>query len=175
MDKESSSSLQTPQHTPVDELTVSECFERLKLISQKGTFKDVSLWLGRNPNDYANWKRSNKLPFADIIRKLLQEKISLNWFFAPGYTLHEPTYSYTQNEYLKVSVAEEERKRRLDFLKAHKKIEPLLKAYGLENDERCLALMLDVYFATTDKWIEKSQALQFVAKALDLQPATKVS
>lgn len=172
MDKESSS-LTPLQHTPLDELTVTECLERLKLISQKGTYKDVSLWLGRNPNDYANWKRSKKLPFAEIIRKLLQERVSLNWFFAPGYTLHEPTYSYAQNEYLKSSVAEEERKRRIGFLKAHKRIEPLLKTYGLENDEQCLTLMFDVYFATTDKWMEKSQALQLVAKALALQPATK--
>lgn len=173
MDKEQSLPSQTTQYTPLDELTVTECFDRLKLISQKGTYKDVSLWLGRNPTDYANWKRSQKLPFAEIIRKLLQERVSLNWFFAPGYTLHEPHYAYTQTDYIKSSVAEEERKRRIEFLKAHKKIEPILKPYGLENDEQCLALMLDVYFSTTDKWIEKSQALELVAKALSLKPATK--
>ncbi|RUO68926.1 hypothetical protein [Idiomarina ramblicola] len=173
MDKEQSLPSQTTQHTPLDELTVAECFDRLKLISQKGTYKDVSLWLGRNPNDYANWKRSQKLPFAEIIRKLLQERVSLNWFFAPGYTLHDPQYAYNQTDYIKYSVAEEERKRRIEFLKAHKKTEPLLKPYGLENDEQCLALMLDVYFSTTDKWIEKSQALELVAKALSIKPATK--
>lgn len=173
MDKEQSLSLQASQHTPIDELTVTECFERLKLISQKATYKDVSLWLGRNANDYANWKRSSKLPFAEIIRKLLQEKVSLNWFFAPGYTLHEPNYAYTQPEYVKNSVAEEERKRRIEFLKAHKKVEPLLRPYGLENDEQCLTLMLDAYFSTTDKWMEKSQALELMAKALALKPATK--
>jgi len=173
MDKEQSLLSHTAEHTPLDELTVTECFDRLKLLSQKGTYKDVSLWLGRGPNDYANLKRSNKLPFAEIIRKLMQERISLNWFFAPGYTLHEPTYSYVQPDYIKNSVAEEERKRRIEFLKAHRKVEPLLKAYGLENDEQCLALMLDVYFATTDKWMEKSQALELVAKALSIKPATK--
>ncbi|WP_287796670.1 hypothetical protein [Idiomarina sp.] len=171
MDKEQSLSFNTFQHTPLDELSVTECFERLKLISQKATYKDVSVWLGRNANDYANWKRSNKLPFAEIIRKLLQERISLNWFFAPGYTLHEPSYAYTQGDYVKSSVVEEERKRRIEFLKAHKKIEPLLKAYGLQDDEQCMTLMLDAYFSTTDKWMEKSQALELVAKALALKPA----
>jgi len=173
MDKEQSPSLQTSRYTPIDELTVTECFERLKIISQKATYKDVSLWLGRSANDYANWKRSNKLPFAEIIRKLLQEKISLNWFFAPGYSLYEPKYAYTQSEYVKTSVVEEERKRRMEFLKAHKKIEPILKRYALEHDERCQALMLDAYFSTTDKWMEKSQALELIAKALALEPANK--
>ncbi|MAO67646.1 MULTISPECIES: hypothetical protein [Idiomarina] len=173
MDKETSPTSQTSQYTPLDELTVTECFERLKLVSQKGTYKDVSLWLGKKPNDYANRKRSNRIPFAEIIRKLLQERISLNWFFAPGYTLHEPTYSYTQPDYVKSSVAEEERKRRLEFLKAHRKIEPFLKAYNLESDEQCLEVMLDVYFSTKDKWMEKSQALELVAKALSLTPASK--
>jgi hypothetical protein len=31
--------------------------------------------------------------------------------------------------------------------------------------------MLDAYFSTTDKWMEKSQALELVAKALALKPA----
>ncbi|MCK7458205.1 hypothetical protein [Idiomarina aminovorans] len=173
MDKEQSLSSQAVQYIPLDELTVTECFDRLKLLSQKGTYKDVCLWLGRGPNDYANWKRSNKLPFAEIIRKLMQERVSLNWFFAPGYTLHEPTYSYVQPDYVKYSVAEEERNRRIEFLKAHRKVEPLLKAYGLESDDQCLELMLDAYFSTTDKWIAKSQALELVAEALSLKPAAK--
>lgn len=46
-----------------------------------------------------------------------------------------------------------------------------MKAYGLQDDEQCMTLMLDAYFSTTDKWMEKSQALELVAKALALKPA----
>lgn len=171
MDKEQPSALLNSHSTPIEELSVTECFDRLKLVSQKGTYKEVAHWIERSAKDYSNWKRSEKIPYADVIRKLLQERVSLNWFFAPGYTLFEPTYAYNTTNYVKASTVEEERKRRMEFLKAHKKVEPLLKAQGLENNETCLAFMLDVYFTTTDKWMEKSQALELMARALAFQPA----
>jgi hypothetical protein len=33
--------------------------------------------------------------------------------------------------------------------------------------------MMDVYFTTTDKWMEKSQALELMARALAFQPAIR--
>ncbi|ASG66137.1 hypothetical protein [Idiomarina piscisalsi] len=157
-------------YTQIDDLTVKECFERLKLVTNKTTYKDIAIWLGKTQAEYNNWRRTGKLPWPDIIRALLKEGISLDWFCAPGQQLSKPQYSYSIGDYTKASVREHEQWQRLNFLNAHRRVVPLMKKYGLEGSRKAEAFLLDCYLLSKDNFLNKEQAVELIARALAMQP-----
>lgn len=156
-------------YTQIDDLSVNECFERLKLVTNKSTYKDVAIWLGRTQSEYNNWRRSGKLPWLDIIRALLKEGISLDWFFAPGQDLSKPQYIYSAADYTKASVREHEQWQRVNFLNAHRRVVPLMKKYGLEGSRKAEAFLLECYLLSKDNFLNKEQAIELIARALTME------
>jgi hypothetical protein len=157
-------------YTQVDDLSVTECFEKLKLVSNKSTYKDVAIWLGKTQMDYNNWRRSGKLPWFEIIRALLREGISLDWFFAPGQELSKPQYVYSSADYTKASVREHEQWQRFNFLNAHRRVRPLLEKYQLESSRKAEAFLLECYLLSKDNFLNKEQAVELIARALAMDP-----
>lgn len=161
-------------YTQIDDLSVTECFERLKLVTNKSTYKEVALWLGRTQSEYNNWRRSGKLPWSDIIRALLKEGISLDWFCAPGQDLSKPQYLYRAADYTKASVREHERWQRMNFLNAHRRVLPLMEQYELTGSRKAEAFLLECYLLSKDNFLNKEQAVELIARALAMEPPTAV-
>ena len=149
-------------------LDVTECMHRLKTIINASTIKQVVQWLGVDYSHYKNWKHRGIIPYGLIVPKLLQVGYSIDWLFAPGVKLFYPKPLFT-NSAQPPAVAEQQQQYGY-YMKAIKKIEPLLVQNKLANIEHNRRELVRAYFHTFAGWMSLDSSLSFIARATAIEP-----
>ena len=145
------------------EPTIRELMERLKPIARTQTIKGVVEWLGVSYHDYKNWRYRKVIPYKLLIRKLMNEGISIDWLLAPGVKLLYPKTTPELAENLSSLTSEQDYR---FYWKAMQMVEPTLKKHYLENSEAHRNELLNVYFLAQEGWVKTEVAMGCVARAM---------
>lgn len=154
-------------------LGVTECMQRLKLVINARTIKEVVSWLGVDYQHYKNWKHRGIMPYSLIVPKLLSVGHSIDWLFAPGIKLFYPKPLI--NSPTCSAAAEEQQQQYRHYMQAIKKIEPLLAHNNLSNIEHNRRELVGAYFHAFEGWMSLDSSLSFIARATAIEPVTSGS
>jgi len=152
-------------------LGVTECMHRLKSVINARTIKEVVHWLGVDYQHYKNWKHRGIIPYSLIVPKLLQVGYSVDWLFAPGVKLFYPPPLVSTP--MQSPMVEEEQQQYRYYMKAIKKIEPLLEQNNLSNIEHNRRELVGAYFHAFEGWMSLDSSLSYIARATAIEPVAR--
>ncbi|WP_404402291.1 helix-turn-helix domain containing protein [Idiomarina seosinensis] len=157
-----------PYNALSQQLTVTECMNRLKTVINAKTIKQVVDWLGVGYCHYKNWKHRGIIPYQLIVPRLLQIGYSVDWLFAPGVQLYYPRPVMQDPKYPMYVVDGQYDYRK--FWKGMQKIEPLLLANQLKKTPHNFEQMMSAYHYAYEGWLSIDSALGYIARATAVTP-----
>lgn len=148
-------------------LSMDECVSRLRMYYGESSVPSIMRRLQIPPSTYGNWRKRNSVTYEHLVRGLIREGISLDWFFAP-----EQRLNYPSREQLHVADVESAKyasncpDNNARVLAALAEIRKVLQQYGLPETQFNQELMLTLCLAERAGQVPTRLALEQVAATI---------
>ena len=148
-------------------LSMDECLARLRMYYGESSVPSLMRRLQIPASTYGNWRKRNSVTYEHLVRGLIREGISLDWFFAPDKRLNYPTREQlyvTEVESAKYAAQAPDNNARV--LAALADIRKVLQASELPETQYNQELMLKVSLAERAGQVPLRTALEQIAAAI---------